>query len=140
MLLQPEWDRSCSECRKWVHQDDDNAPADRRGLPMISHGQKVPRGSSRTPCYKCPKVPKSVRDARQSEGKPVTPADANEPEDWHREVVVLIRKFHAVGTFPDNPWVREWAFMVRPYILAHEQRATRELVSLLTLQIATGKR
>lgn len=141
MLLRPEWNRACGDCRKWVYEDGDGVPGEKRGLPVLRQGERLDRPlGSPTPCYKCVKVPDSVRRVEESAGRRVTSRDAIEPDDWHRLVVERVMECHAVGSFPADGWMRRWAAIVRPIILQAEQRNLRDLVSLLTVQATTQRR
>jgi hypothetical protein len=42
---------ACRDCIQWLYNPD------RGWRPTLSHGQKIPRGGSRPPCWKCPKGP-----------------------------------------------------------------------------------
>ena len=142
MLLRPEWNRTCGDCRQWVHEDGDGTPAERRGRIALYAGERAMRPPhSPTPCYKCPKIPDEYRRTEESAGRRVTYRDAIEPEDWHREAVERILEGHAAG-FGNEPsaWMRRLAAIVRPVIAESEQRHLRDLVALLTVQATTRRK
>ncbi|WP_149112131.1 hypothetical protein [Limnoglobus roseus] len=81
----------------------------------------LPRATS-PPCRRCPKVPASVLAVKQRTGATVTPADAYEPDDRHRETVAHFLGCAAVGRFPDDDWVTRNAQFLRPLLKAAEDR------------------
>ncbi len=83
------------------------------------------------PCWRCPKVPRSVREERQRTGKRVTPADAIEPDADARQAVDHFLECAAVGQFPDDGWVRRHAMLLRPMLQRVEQEPVREMTDLL---------
>jgi len=138
-LLDPEWDRSCESCRAWLYRDDDETPAEFRGTVLTRANKPVPRPPYvPPPCFKCPKVPREMRDERQSAGEEVTPADAADPDDLARGVVEHYLECRAVGAFPRDPVVRRHARLIAPYYDAARDQPLRQLIALVAA--APGRR
>jgi hypothetical protein len=99
---------------------------------VMGNGSKLARPPhSPTPCYQCPKVPAETREEARRDGWTPTSKDAIEPDLWHYAVVRRVAECHAVGRFPESPWLERWASLVRPVILAAEQRPMNNLVAVL---------
>lgn len=137
MLLAPEWDRSCADCRRWLYRDDDETPAEYRGTVLTRAGKPLPRPAAvPPPCFKCEKVPPDVRQRKQEAGEEVTPADAVEPDAAARRVVEHFLECDAVRHFPDDPVVRRHAVLVRPVAAAAEGDPLRELIGLVAAALS----
>lgn len=91
-----------------------------------------------TPCYMCPKVPESVRKAKQEAGEEVYPSDAIVPDEEAFRVVDVHLACRAVNAFPDDPIVRQHALLVHPFVEAHARRPIAQMLNLLDAVVAGG--
>lgn len=137
MLLHPEWDRSCSDCQRWVYRDDDQTPPNERGERLIFAGQPIPRDLrvTPTPCFKCEKVPYEVR-TKAADPSQLTHADAIEPEIRHRLAVQFHLECNAVRQFPNDPLVRRNARIIQPIVEERDRRPLELLIATVTAALA----
>lgn len=93
--------RSCEQCKKWLYNEDGRPTMRGRGEEAV-HLPRLPQDP--TPCWKCPKVPQGAR---------AVPASAVEltPRLWKAYDHYLCCR--AVGSFPDDHWVRQNASLIR---------------------------
>jgi hypothetical protein len=117
--------RSCADCQKYLYDDRPNGMATKvteRG------GQKVERIPGQRPrCEWCPKVAK---------GDPPVPASAQDISVRNLEAVVHYRECRAVLRFPDDPWVRRNAAIIRDVedAMLTERMQVLQLETLIALR------
>lgn len=118
-VLRPAWDRTCDDCRRWLHDDKpggDGSRVTRLSLP-VARPPGVP-----TPCERCPKIP---------DGRPKVPAEAVEVTDQFRAALRHFEECRAVGAFPDDAWVRRNAVIFAEAFAALDRGPMQQLVAVL---------
>ncbi len=117
--------RSCADCEKYVYDDDPDiggpVKLDRDELPMVREFY------SETPCYRCPKTPSNLH--------PNDRIRATAVEMSERSLLLwqLYQEWRAVGHFPDDPLVRQYAAAIRSV----EDRYERFQREKLSIQLET---
>lgn len=138
MIARPEWDRTCADCQTYLYDD---SPGSRRyGLPLLRAGELVLQDQPPvTPCAQCPKIAEGVRVRAAQEGRLVGPADADEPTPMHRAVVEHFLECEAIRRFPNDPWVRRHARIIRPIWEQARAAAAGPLLAWLKAAIGRGE-
>ncbi len=133
MFLAPEWDRSCDDCKRWIYKDDESVPMSERGTVMQFGGKPMVRDLKLIPppCYRCEKIPESVR-ANIAPGVDGS-MHAVEPEERHRQAIDFHLECRAVNSWPDDALVRRHAALIEPMI----RRAERRPLEVLTATMAS---
>jgi len=130
MLLKPEWNRTCLDCETWLY--DQEPSSENYGRRMVRGGEFVPQDHPPvTPCNSCPKISRDVKERAIEDGRYLTSADADEPDPVHFQIVYEYLKCDAVGRFPRNYWMKEFAVIIKPIQTVAEQRPLMELMASL---------
>jgi hypothetical protein len=124
-------DRSCDDCERFQYHD---TPKGMGELIMLESGKPMPRPKGcLTPCYMCPKIPKSARVKNREA--------AIEPTEKSLAAIQHYKRCAAVRIFPDDEIVARNAVIIGDI----EQQSTvirsTDSAALLALVLAnTGKR
>lgn len=136
MLIDRQWDRTCRQCAEW--EFDDRADSDRVGLVMVdAEGDPLKRmEGDKTPCFRCPKIPKPTFAKAQREGRKIVQAMAVDPDERHRDIVEAFLESDAVRQFPSDPWTRIHARLIRPVadyaaLAESSRRVANELATII---------
>lgn len=102
-LLHPEWSQPCSYCETYRLRED-RTPSLRAGLPVLR------QPGEQTPCHKCPKVPRSVRESGADWRE--CRRQAQDMTDQSRAAWAFYQRCKATGRFPDDPLVAWYSAVI----------------------------
>lgn len=127
-ILEPKWDRSCDDCRKWIYTDEGEVSTDNHGKPHVRH-PRMP-----LPCALCAKIPDDVKKER---GRAVSWRDAIDLSEKNLRAYHHYQKCRAIGRFPDDELVARHAVIIKSVfdeLQRHEDAQLLSLIKVIRLQ------